>query len=234
MSHTWYLTFITVPNLLICFIRILRYCIISWWFILFYLVVIVGNPGCAYSIDVDMSVWHIDECFLICIISSRYQSHESIYWARITGLSYLLDASSLFMCACAHDTVFNACSFIRIYRYTCLSLHATWHSQHHSLGSSDSPGSSCPGFKAWSLWILPVTIQSGAAKAWIIKRPSEALSFQAPFLGSRVFLLWILALICTVYNCISLCILAFTLIRWCNILVILCHICDNFVIVLIC
>ena len=33
--------------------------------------------------------------------------------------------------------------------------------------SSDSPGSSCPGFGAWSVWILPVTDQSDAAVAWI-------------------------------------------------------------------
>ena len=46
--------------------------------------------------------------------------------------------------------------------------------------SSDSPGSSCPGFGAWSVWILPVADQSGAAVAWISRRPSGALSFQAP------------------------------------------------------
>ena len=46
--------------------------------------------------------------------------------------------------------------------------------------SSDSPGSSCPGHGAWSVWIPPVADQSGAAEAWIPSRPSEALSFQAP------------------------------------------------------
>ena len=40
--------------------------------------------------------------------------------------------------------------------HVCLSMHATWHSHHHSLGSSDSPGSSCPGLGAWCVWILPV------------------------------------------------------------------------------
>jgi len=46
--------------------------------------------------------------------------------------------------------------------------------------SSDSPGFSCPGFGAWSVWILPVADQSSATVAWIPSGPSEALSFQAP------------------------------------------------------
>ena len=37
--------------------------------------------------------------------------------------------------------------------HMCLSMHATWHSHHHLLGSFDFPGSSCPGLEAWSLWI---------------------------------------------------------------------------------
>ena len=55
--------------------------------------------------------------------------------------------------------------------------------------SSDSPGSSCPGHGAWSVWILPVADQSGIAVAWISSRSSGALSFQAPLCASRVFLL---------------------------------------------
>ena len=62
-----------------------------------------------------------------------------------------------------------------------LSMHATWHSHHHSLGSSDSPGSSCPDFRVWSLQILPIADQRCVAEAWIIGRPSRALSFQAPY-----------------------------------------------------
>ena len=46
--------------------------------------------------------------------------------------------------------------------------------------SFDSPGSSCPGLGAWSVWILPVADQSGAAVAWIPSRPSRAPSFQVP------------------------------------------------------
>ena len=88
--------------------------------------------------------------------------------------------------------------------HMCLSILATWHSHHHSPGSSVwLPGSSCSDFGAWSLWILPVADQSGAAEAWIPSRPSRALSFQASLLGYRVFLLWLWASICTVHTCPS-------------------------------
>ena len=74
-----------------------------------------------------------------------------------------------------------------IYRYTCAyPMLATWLSHHHSPGSSDSSGSSCPGFGAWSVWIPSVADQSGAAVAWISSRLSRAASFQAPLFGSRV------------------------------------------------
>ena len=35
--------------------------------------------------------------------------------------------------------------------HMCLSWLATWLLHHHSPGSSDSSGSSCPGFEAWSM-----------------------------------------------------------------------------------
>ena len=75
-----------------------------------------------------------------------------------------------------HD--FKCTFMIRIYRYTCacscmpLRIHHTTR-----MGVSHSPGSSCPDPGAWSLWILPIADQSGAAEARIIGRPSEALSF---------------------------------------------------------
>jgi len=100
------------------------------------------------------------------------------------------------------------------------------------LGSfTDSPGFSCPGYGARSVWILPVTAQSGAAVAWISSRPSRATSFQAPCmplefplskLVSALFLfilvhflvyLYVSALLCCSYMYIS-CTLAFA------------HICD--------
>ena len=52
----------------------------------------------------------------------------------------------------AHYTIFNAYFFnLDLSIHVCLFMHATWHSPHHSLGSSDSPGSSCPDLRVWSL-----------------------------------------------------------------------------------
>ena len=69
---------------------------------------------------------------------------------------------------------------IRIYQYMC-ACPCMPHGIHHTThwGVSDSPGSSCPDPRAWSLWILPVADQRCTAEAWIIGRPSRALSFQA-------------------------------------------------------
>ena len=78
--------------------------------------------------------------------------------------------------------------------HVCLSILAIWPLHHYSPGSSDSSGCSCPGFGAWSMSELgarriPVADLKSTAVAWISSRPSEALSFQAPLFGSRVFLL---------------------------------------------
>ena len=101
----------------------------------------------------------------------------------------LLDASFMFLYACTHDTVFNTCSFDSdLSIHVCLSLHTTWQLPYHSSRSFDSPEFICPDLRAWSLWILPVADQSGAAKAWIIGRPSEAPSFQAPYSALEFFL----------------------------------------------
>ena len=111
-------------------------------------------------------------------------------WYRLSSLYLLLHAG-------AHDTVYNAYLWLGF-----IDTHVLISARHLAFalplaGSCDSSGSSCPGFGAWSVWILPVADQSGAAKAWIPSRPSEALSFQAPFFSSRVFLLWLWASICT-------------------------------------
>ena len=92
----------------------------------------------------------------------------------------------------------------------CLSLHATWHSSYHLLGNSDSPGSSCPGIGAWSLWILPVGNQSSAVVVWIIDKPSEALSFRTPCSSLEFSFCKLVSTLCIVHTCISSCILAIT------------------------
>ena len=107
--------------------------------------------------------------------------------------------------------------------HLCSSMLAIWLSHHHSPGSSDSSGSSCPGFGAWSVWTPSVADQIGAVVAWIPSRPFRAPSFQAPMLGSRVFLLWLWASFCTIHTCTIRYILALAPYWWCNIIVILGH-----------
>jgi len=123
----------------------------------------------------------------LCSIPPILCSYLIIPW--VFSAWYCLLSLYLLLYVCAHDTIFNACLWFRFIDTRVLSLHAIWHSHHHSLGSSDSPGSSCPGLGVWSLWILPVADQSSTAEAWIIGKPSETLSFQSPLLDSRVFLM---------------------------------------------
>ena len=65
--------------------------------------------------------------------------------------------------------------------HVCLPMLAIWLSHHHSPGSSNSSGSSCPGFGAWSVWILPVADQSDAALAWFSSRRPEPHPFRPSF-----------------------------------------------------
>ena len=64
--------------------------------------------------------------------------------------------------------------------HVCLSMYATWHSPHHSLGSSDSL--TCM-FRSWSLdrGALPDDQSCAVVASWISSWPSRALSFQAPY-----------------------------------------------------
>ena len=73
---------------------------------------------------------------------------------------------------------------------------------------SDSPGSSCPGHGAWSVWIPSVADQSSAAVAWIFNRPSGTPSFQAPCVPPEFFFYKLVSAFYTVHSCTSLCILA--------------------------
>ena len=73
--------------------------------------------------------------------------------------------------------------------YMCLSQHAIWLSHHYSSGSSDSSGSSCPGFRSlervdslscWSEW-----------RSWSVDPQQTVQSpiLSGPLCVSRVFLL---------------------------------------------
>ena len=91
-------------------------------------------------------------------------------------------------CLCLRHS-FQCMFMIQIYRYTCayLCLSLRIHITTRRGVLSDSPKFSCLGFGVWSLWILAVADQSGAAEAWISSRPSRAPFFQAPLRVSRVF-----------------------------------------------
>ena len=138
-------------------------------------------------------IWYIDESFIVWIISSRYQSHESIYCAHTTSfvasVHLIIWCLIMFQCVCSrHD--FLCIFLIQIYQYTCacpctpLDIHQITH-----LGVFNSPESACQDPRAWImmdiLWIrVAQRKRSGSAKD-----QSGTVSFQAPLLVSRVFLL---------------------------------------------
>ena len=96
----------------------------------------------------------------------------------------------LLMHACAHDMAFNACLWFSFIDARVITLHAIWHSRHHSPESSDSPRFSCLGFGAWSVWIHPscwLEMRSGSVDH---RQPVQILILSGPLLGSRVFLWW--------------------------------------------
>jgi len=84
----------------------------------------------------------------------------------------------LFFCICAHDTIFNACSWTRIYRYTCACLCTPLGIHHttrwgvltpldlHVEMNLDRDG-------------LPGDQSCAVVASWINSWPSETLSFQA-------------------------------------------------------
>ena len=84
---------------------------------------------------------------------------------------FLLDIACylyLVLYACAHDTIFDAHLWFRFIDTRVLIYVRHLAFAYHSLESSESPESSCPGLRVWSLWILLVADQSSIAVAWII------------------------------------------------------------------
>ena len=147
-------------------------------------------------------------------------SYLIILWVFPTW--YQLLYIYLLLYARAYDTVFMF--MIQIYQYTCAYPYSPSgfrittrrgvltpldpHVQVLELEAVDSP--SC-----WSEW------HSGSVD---LQQTVQSLILPGPLFGSRVFLLWLGASICTVHTCILLGILAFAPYWWCNIIVILCHI----------
>ena len=108
-------------------------------------------------------------------------------WHHLLSLCLLLYAF-------AHDMVFNTCSFDSdLSIHVCLTLHATWHSPHHSLGSF------------WLSWILMSRSQRlelmDSPGRWSEMRSEsvdhrqtvQSLFPPGPLLGSRVFHLWLVS-----------------------------------------
>jgi len=148
------------------FIRILGCRIIPDDSYFFIFTVIADNSGWAYSVDGDMRymVYRWGFSYL------DYPLEVSISWI------YLLSPYNWFCHICLpYHLVSHSCSCMLVLMtqfsmhvydsdlsiHMCLFLHATWYSQHHSLGSSNSPEFSCPGLRAWSWWIH-LANQSGA------------------------------------------------------------------------
>ena len=127
--------------------------------------------------------------------------------------------------ASAHDTVFNAWLWFGFIDTLVLisARHLAFASPLAWGVSSDSPGSSCPGHGAWSVWIPLVADQSGAAEAWISSRPSGTPSFQAPCVPLEFSFCKLVSALFTVHSCMSPCILAIAPFWWCNIIVISDH-----------
>ena len=70
--------------------------------------------------------------------------------------------------------------------HVCLSMHATWHSYHHSPGSFDSPGSSCPGLGACGFSQLLIRV------AQLKRDPQQTVQspiLLGPLCVSQVFLM---------------------------------------------
>ena len=115
-------------------------------------------------------------CLCICILF-----HQSPALILSYHEYFLLESFAVYLlapaCLCLRHGFHVYDSDLLI--HVCLSILAIWLSHHHSPGSSDSSGSSCSCLGVWSVWILPVADQSGAAVAWISSRPSRAPSFQA-------------------------------------------------------
>jgi len=172
------------------------------------------------------SIWYIDESFLIWIISTMYQSHESGYWARTTGLSHLF-SHYLMPYSCsgvyAHDTVFNVCFWLNLSIHVCFSC--TPLSNHHTIprGVSDSIDLHVQILElkpwwtsSWSEWRSGSIVDQW--KTSPRSYPSKPLcsSSSFPFI-TREYILYYSSLYISFYSRIY----AY---QWCNIHVILCHI----------
>jgi len=189
-------------------IRILSYRIISWWFILFYLVVIMDNLGCAYSVDWDMRCM-VYRWGFSCL---DYPLEVSISWIYLLSpynwfchiyLSYYLMPHS-YSCVIVLTTRFSMHTLL--FRFTDTRVLIL---THHLAFTTPLVG------EFWLPWILMSRFRSlelvDSPCCWSEWRSENVNHRQTiwspilpgPLLGFRVFLLWLWASFCTVNYCKS-------------------------------
>ena len=89
-------------------------------------------------------------CLSICVLF--YQSPALILSYHEYFLPDINCCISTYSCMLVLTTQFSMHVYdLDLSIHMCLSQRAIWLSHHHSPGSSDSSGSSCPDFRAWSV-----------------------------------------------------------------------------------
>ena len=108
---------------------------------------------CLLLLGFTLDFWFYD-CY---IIAAYFLPYHLCSIPPVSCFCFIIHAYSLLDITCYISTC--SCMLVLTSRFSmhvynlnlsihmCLSLHATWPSQHHSLGSSNSHGSSCPGFR---------------------------------------------------------------------------------------
>jgi len=122
-AHSWFYTDSLVTVIIIA----------SCWFILYPYSVIWGQLGLCVLNRWKHKVYGIYEDFLVWIILSTYQSHESVYWARTTGFItsvYLITWCFIF-CSCVF--VFTTRFSIHVFRFSFIDICVLFYARHLAL-----------------------------------------------------------------------------------------------------
>ena len=132
-------------------------------------------------------IWYINEGFLWCINHMNLPT-ELVQLVLSHPLSHHFMSYS---CSdvYAHDTVLTHAFDSDLSIHVCLSLHATWHSSHHSLGSFWLPWTCMFRFRSLKL-IDSLSCWSEMHSGSVDHRQTVQSPFlPGPLLGSRVFFL---------------------------------------------
>ena len=168
-------------------------------------------------------IWYIDVDFFVCPrgINLMNLSTESVQ--LILSLLYIFTWCLFHVRVCILTTRFSVHAFdLDLSIHACLSL--TPRSIHHTTCWEVLTPWTCM-FRSWSLdhGGLPGDQSCVAVASWISSWPSLALSFQAPCSSLEFFFynLWASFVLFILYIYLYSRICTY---RWCNILIILCHI----------